>query len=413
MSQYIALRLRKLPTIYWVVKPDDLNFEAPQDLVVTTQQGCEVGRAMRVVDIKPSEARDEGDPFVVEILRLVNAEDREKLAELKVREKEAFLQARDKIQHHQLCMKLLKAEYLFDYSRLVLYFKSESKVDFRDLLKSLAGIFKTRIELRQIGVRDETKLLGGIGCCGKEVCCAQFMNAFYPVSTKMAKEQNLSLNPAKLSGICGRLLCCLAHEHEYYASFHGKYPKLGAEVVIGSEIARVMDINYITCRITLSFADRRKAQHDLEQIKGRKDQATGRNLWWVNLPDQAEPDLSLLLKNLNPPGTGKKKKKADGAPRNSEDDAPAGDSDDRGEARPPRPDNRGGRERSGRPERSDRPSPADRQDRPARPERSDRSDRQDNRPDRSERRDRSERPGQGGREPLDSNRDEKPDNDQG
>jgi len=363
VSQYFALRLRKLPTIYWVVKPDDLNFEAPQDLVVTTQQGCEVGRVMRVVDTRPAGARDEGDPFVIEVLRLVNDEDRAKLAELKIREKEAFLQAREKIQHHQLCMKLLKAEYLFDYSRLVLYFKSESKVDFRDLLKSLAGIFKTRIELRQIGVRDETKLIGGIGCCGKEVCCAQFMNVFYPVSTKMAKEQNLSLNPVKLSGICGRLLCCLAHEHEYYASFHGKYPKLGAEIVVGSEIARVMDINYITCRITISYADRRKVQHALEQIKGRKDQATGRNLWWVSIPDQPEPDLSLLLKNLNPPGTGKKKKKSEGAPRNADEDGSSGGAEDRHETRPARqerPENRQGRERPPRPERTDRPDRPDR-----------------------------------------------------
>ncbi len=347
MSQYIALRLRKLPAIYWVAKPDDLEIEPPQDLVVTTQHGCEVGRAMRVQNEKPADAKEEGGPFIIEILRPVNAEDREKMAEIKVREKDAFLQARDKIHHHQLNMKLLKAEYLFDFSRLILYFKSESKVDFRDLLKSLAGIFKTRIELRQIGVRDETKLIGGIGCCGKEVCCAQFMNTFYPVSTKMAKEQNLSLNPAKLSGICGRLLCCLAHEYEYYASFHGKFPKLNAEIVIGNEIARVMDINYITCRILLGFPDRRKAHYSLDQIKGRKDQATGRNLWWVNLPDQPEPDLSILLKNLNPPGTGKKKKKSDGSARNeNDDDQQTGSSEEK---------NAGGRQRSGGRNRNDRP----------------------------------------------------------
>ena len=314
MSQYVALRLRKLPTLYWVIRPD-MDITPPQDLVVTTQHGCEIARAMRLLDHKPPGLKGESDPFIVEILRPINDDDRIKMAELKKKEHEAYLQARDKIHHHQLSMKLLKAEYLYDYSRLILYFKSESKVDFRDLLKSLASQFKTRIELRQIGVRDETRLLGGIGCCGKAVCCAQFMNTFYPVSTKMAKEQNLSLNPAKLSGICGRLLCCLAHEHEYYASFHGKFPKLNAEIVVGTETARVMDINYITRKILLSFIDRRKVHYSLDQVSGRKDQATGRNLWWISLPGEGEPDLSVLLRNLNPPGSGKKKKKGDSSPR--------------------------------------------------------------------------------------------------
>lgn len=318
MSQYVALRLRKLPTVYWAAKPD-LEIDPPQDLVVTTQHGCEIARAMRLLDRRPHDLKGESDPFIVEILRTVTSEDCEKIAELKKREQEAFRQAREKIQNHNLSMKLLKAEYLYDYSRLILYFKSENKVDFRDLLKSLASQFKTRIELRQIGVRDETRLLGGIGCCGKEVCCAQFMNAFYPVSTKMAKEQNLSLNPAKLSGICGRLLCCLAHEHEYYASFHGKFPKLNAEIVVGSDTARVMDINYITQKILLGFPDRRKVSYELDQVSGRKDQATGRNLWWISLPGEPEPDLSILLRNLNPPGSGKKKKKGDSAQRKDGD----------------------------------------------------------------------------------------------
>lgn len=331
MSQYIALRLRKLPVIYWTVKPQDMELSAPQDVVVTTQQGCEIARVMRTSDDRPAGYKDESEPFIIEILRPVDADDKEKIAEVRAKEKDAFLQARDRIQHHQLCMKLLKAEFLFDYSRLILYFKSDNKVDFRDLLKSLASIFKTRIELRQIGVRDETKLIGGIGCCGKEVCCAQFMNTFYPVSTKMAKEQNLSLNPAKLSGICGRLLCCLAHEHEYYASFHGKFPKITAEIVVGEETARVMDINYITQKILLGFADRHKAYYDLDKVCGRKDQTTGRNLWWVKIPGNEEPDLSILLKNLNPPGSGKRKKKNDYAgPR------PQGEQGDDNTGSPPR-----------------------------------------------------------------------------
>jgi cell fate regulator YaaT (PSP1 superfamily) len=307
-----------------------MELNPPQDVVVTTQQGCEIARVMRIANERPADYKDESEPFIVEVLRPVSAEDREKIAEVRARERAAFLQARDRIQHHQLSMKLLKAEYLYDFGRLILYFKSDNKVDFRDLLKSLAAIFKTRIELRQIGVRDETKLIGGIGCCGKEVCCAQFMNTFYPVSTKMAKEQNLSLNPAKLSGICGRLLCCLGHEHEYYASFHGKFPKISAEIVVGGETARVMDINYITRKILLGFGDRRKAYYDLEKVNGRKDQATGRNLWWISIPGEAEPDLSILLKNLNPPGSGKRKKKPEGAPRKGPGDNDGGAPDAQG-----------------------------------------------------------------------------------
>lgn len=328
MTLYIALRLRKLSVVYWFKKPDDVELYETQDVIVNTQHGVEVGRILRITDTKPANL-DEETPFVTEFVRVVNDDDRNQLKDLCKKEKEAFIQARKKIEEHQLPMKLLKAEYLFDCSRLILYFKSDNKVDFRELLKSLASLFRTRIELRQIGVRDETKLLGGIGCCGKPVCCSQFMNVFYPVSTKMAKEQNLSLNPAKLSGICGRLLCCLAHEHEYYASFHGKYPRITAEVVVGEETGRVMDINYITRKVIIGFADKRKATFNLDDIRGRKDNSTGRNLWWVKTEGEKEPDLSVLLKNLNPPGTGKKKKKFDVT--QSEDDSLDGESIDSSE----------------------------------------------------------------------------------
>lgn len=297
--------------IYWAIRPA-FAVEELQDLVVKTQHGTEIARVLRFSDKMPENFNSDENKFVSEIIRAVDDDDRRTIEEIRRKEKDAFRQTRAKIAEHQLCMKLLKAEFLFDMSRVVFYFKSENKVDFRELLKSLASLFKTRIELRQIGVRDESKLIGGIGCCGKEVCCAQFMTTFYPVSTKMAKEQNLSLNPAKLSGICGRLLCCLGHEHEYYASFHGKFPKIASEVVVGEETARVMDINYITRKILLGFPDRRKNYFDLDVVHGRKDSTTGRNLWWVQLPNEPEPDLTLLLKNLNPPGSGKKKKKSDG-----------------------------------------------------------------------------------------------------
>lgn len=293
MSQFVALRLRKLPVIHWFLEPN-LALESTQKVVVRTQHGQEVATVLRT---RPTDVPIKGgdDQFVKEILRLLTPEDQQKLHELCQREREAFLKARALVAQHKLDMKLLRAEYLFDQSRLLFYFKSEIKVDFRDLLRSLGQTFRTRIELRQIGVRDEARLLGGIGCCGKEVCCAQFMTSFGQVSTKMAKDQNLSLNPEKLSGICGRLLCCLAHEHEYYASFHGKYPKLGAEIAIGSEKAKVMDINFITQKALVGFLDRRKLFVPLAQIKGRKEPVTGRNLWWSQEEGQPEPDLDTLL----------------------------------------------------------------------------------------------------------------------
>lgn len=291
-SQY-AIKFRKLPQIHWFQQGIDFPLTEQMQVIVRTQQGTEVGRVLKVVSGDHS-IEVSSEAFVKEIIRPVSPSDVETLQEIENKEKEAFAKGKEIIQQHSLAMKLLKAEYLFDSSRLIFYYKAESKVDFRDLLKSLASSFRTRIELRQIGVRDETKLLGGIGCCGKTVCCAQFMTRFHPVSTKMAKDQNLSMNPAKLSGICCRLLCCIAHEHNYYATFHGKFPKLGAEILVGCEKARVMDLNYITQKSVITFLDRRKISVPLANIIGRKDRETGRNLWWVQEPGEPEPDLSIL-----------------------------------------------------------------------------------------------------------------------
>ena len=349
MSRFVALRLRKLPVVHWHPE-SQLSLEPQQRVVVRTVHGLETGLVLRQLP-EGKDVAVEGEPFVKEILRVMDKKDLETARDLVQRENDAFARAKRIVVDSKLPMRLLKAEYFFDQSRLILYYKSESKVDFRDLLKTLAGTFRTRIELRQIGVRDETKLLGGIGCCGKEVCCNQFMQNFHPVSTKMAKDQNLSLNPAKLSGICMRLLCCLAHEYEYYASFHGKFPKMGAEILLGTERARVSDINYITRKILVSYYDRRKASVPLEHIKGRKDPQTGRNLWWVQEPGQPEPDVNLLLVPIVPPaprpprgekpgGTagGNTGGNAEGqaAPGGDGSAAPRGDRPPRG-PRPPRP----------------------------------------------------------------------------
>jgi len=310
VSRYASFRLRKLPMVHWFSIPDQLNLSPRQQVLTRTQHGTEIATVLRVLpDDRSLEQIPE--PFIQELIRPLTPEDRKAAKELADREQQAFKRTRELIVQHQLDMKLLKAEYLFDGTRLILYYKAENKVDFRDLLKSLASSFKTRIELRQIGVRDETKLLGGIGCCGKEVCCRQFLGSFHPVTTKMAKDQNLSLNPAKLSGVCQRLLCCLSYEHKYYASFHGRFPKISAEILIGTERARVMDLNFITQKVLVGFMDRRKLYVQLEHIKGRKDPQTGRNLWWVQEPGQPEPDVAILLQPIVPP--------AERMPRNRKD----------------------------------------------------------------------------------------------
>lgn len=299
MSRYVSLRFRKLPVVHWHLEPQ-LDLSPGQKVVAKTVHGQEIGTVLAVL-AENSEPKTPTEPFVKDIVRVVDENDRVAMSEICRKEREAFQRSRELVAQHKLEMKMLKAEYFFDQTRLILYYKSDIKVDFRDLLKSLATSFRTRIELRQIGVRDETKLLGGLGCCGKEVCCAQFMTQFTQVSTKMAKDQNLSLNPVKLSGICGRLLCCLGHEYEYYASFHGKFPKLGAEIVVGPEKGRVMDLNYITRTLLIGFWDRRKVTVSLDIVKGRKDPATGRNMWWVQEEGQPEPDLTILFQQFVPP----------------------------------------------------------------------------------------------------------------
>lgn len=299
MSRYVSLRFRKLPVVHWHLEPQ-LDLSPGQKVVAKTVHGQEVGTVLAVL-AENAEPKTPTEAFVKDIVRVVDENDRVTMSEICKKEREAFQRSRELVSQHKLEMKMLKAEYFFDQTRLILYYKSDIKVDFRDLLKSLATSFRTRIELRQIGVRDETKLLGGLGCCGKEVCCAQFMTQFTQVSTKMAKDQNLSLNPVKLSGICGRLLCCLGHEYEYYASFHGKFPKMGAEIVVGPEKGRVMDLNYITRTLLIGFWDRRKASVSLDVVKGRKDPATGRNMWWVQEEGQPEPDLSILFQQIVPP----------------------------------------------------------------------------------------------------------------
>lgn len=223
MVKVIGVRFRRAGKIYYF---DPLDFEIKQgdNVIVETARGIEYGAVVlgpREVDettiIQPLKS----------VIRPASVEDDEMERENKVKEREAFQICLEKIQKHSLDMKLIDCEYTFDNNKVLFYFTADGRIDFRELVKDLAAVFKTRIELRQIGVRDETKILGGIGVCGRALCCHSYLTDFVPVSIKMAKEQNLSLNPTKISGVCGRLMCCLKNEEEAYEELNSKLPNVG------------------------------------------------------------------------------------------------------------------------------------------------------------------------------------------
>ena len=212
MTEVVGVRFKSSGKIYYF-DPGEMKIEANTDVIVETARGLEYGKA--VLGNQDVEESKVVQPLK-RVVRLATAEDREKMLASQAKEEDARRICLEKIQQRQLPMKLVGVEYSFDGSKVLFYFTAEGRVDFRELVKDLASVFKTRIELRQIGVRDEAKMLGGLGSCGRELCCASFLGDFEPVSIRMAKEQNLSLNPSKISGICGRLMCCLKYESYGY-----------------------------------------------------------------------------------------------------------------------------------------------------------------------------------------------------
>lgn len=222
MVTVIGVRFKKAGKIYYF-SPDDLDIKKDTYVIVETARGIEFGEC--VVEPKQIEENDIVSPLK-NVLRIASEEDIKKHNENKAKEKEAFSICIDKIEQHDLKMKLIDVEYTFDNNKVIFYFTADGRVDFRELVKDLASIFRTRIELRQIGVRDEAKMIGGLGPCGRVMCCSTFLGDFAPVSIKMAKEQNLSLNPTKISGICGRLMCCLNYEQNTYEDIRRILPKV-------------------------------------------------------------------------------------------------------------------------------------------------------------------------------------------
>ena len=226
MLTVIGVRFRAAVKIYYF-DPADRQIKIGDHVIVETARGIEYGYVVlgnREVD------ETKVIPPLKPVIRMATDEDRAIEAKNKEKEKEAFKICQEKIKKHNLEMKLIDAEYTFDNNKVLFYFTADGRIDFRELVKDLASVFKTRIELRQVGVRDETKIMGGIGICGRPLCCHSYLSEFIPVSIKMAKEQNLSLNPTKISGVCGRLMCCLKNEEETYEVLNSKLPGIGDTV---------------------------------------------------------------------------------------------------------------------------------------------------------------------------------------
>lgn len=270
MVEVIGVRFRTAGKIYFF---DPLKFDVKRGdhVIVETARGIEYGTVV-------------GDPKEVEddkviqplkpVLRVATARDTEQENANKQKEREAFKICLEKIKKHKLDMKLIDAEYTFDNNKVLFYFTADGRIDFRELVKDLASVFKTRIELRQIGVRDETKIMGGIGICGRTLCCHAHLSEFVPVSIKMAKEQNLSLNPTKISGMCGRLMCCLKHEEETYEYLNRKLPNVGDYVTTDDGLkGEVHSVNVLRqlVKVLIENNDEKEIrEYKVEQLRFKK-----------------------------------------------------------------------------------------------------------------------------------------------
>ena len=242
MTKVIGVRFRTAGKIYFF-SPGKFEVKRGDQVIVETARGVEFGNVV----MGPKEVKDEEitQPLKT-VIRLATEDDRRVEEKNRKKEKEAFQICLEKIHKHGLEMKLIDAEYTFDNNKVLFYFTADGRIDFRELVKDLASVFRTRIELRQIGVRDETKMLGGIGICGRELCCKSYLTDFVPVSIKMAKEQNLSLNPTKISGVCGRLMCCLKNEQDTYEYLNSRLPSVGDYVTTpGGMKGEVQSINVL------------------------------------------------------------------------------------------------------------------------------------------------------------------------
>lgn len=265
MAQIIGIRFRRAGKVYYF-DPGEETFIAGEGAIVETTRGTEYGTV-----VIPNREKDDSGRQIKPIIRKATDKDTSRAEENRQKEQEAAAIFEEKVKKHGLDMKLTNVEYTFDGNKIVFYFTADGRVDFRELVKDLAGVFRIRIELRQIGVRDETKMVGGLGPCGRPACCCSFLGDFQPVSIKMAKEQNLSLSPTKISGLCGRLMCCLNYEHKYYEEVTRRMPRGGAEVVTNDGKGTVYSTNClketVKVRLELDENNVELREYNLEDIK--------------------------------------------------------------------------------------------------------------------------------------------------
>ena len=263
MIKIVGVRFKNAGKIYYF-DPVDFEIEKNIDVVVETARGLEYGKIV----VGPKEIEEEKliSPLKP-IIRIATEEDKAIYRENKEKAKETFEICQQKIKEHGLTMFLIDCEYTFDRNKLIFYFTAEGRIDFRELVKDLASIFKTRIELRQIGVRDEAKSIGGLGTCGRKLCCSSWLGDFQPVSIKMAKDQCLSLIPTKISGRCGRLFCCLKYEHDVYVEAIEKMPVVGSVVKVENQKGKVIEINPLLEQIKIEFNDKTIKTCLAEEVK--------------------------------------------------------------------------------------------------------------------------------------------------
>ena len=293
MIKIIGVRFRNAGKIYYF-DPKKLPIKKGDHVIVETARGIEYGSVV-------ADAREVTDDQVVQplkpVIRIANADDNARAQRNKEKEKEAFRICLEKIRKHKLEMKLIDTEYTFDNNKVLFYFTADGRIDFRELVKDLASVFKTRIELRQIGVRDETKVVGGVGICGRELCCHTFLSEFAPVSIKMAKEQNLSLNPTKISGVCGRLMCCLKNEEDTYEYLNSRLPGIGDRVIADDGLkGEVQSVNVLRqlVKVLVDVQDEKELrEYKVEQLKFKPRRKKEK----LNLNDMELKELKALEKD--------------------------------------------------------------------------------------------------------------------
>ena len=277
MAKVIGVQFQNNGKVYYF-DPGNLEPHSGDYVIVNTERGDDLAEVVvEIFDFQPAEK----DPPLKNVIRVATEQDIRAASDNRSKEKEAFVICQKKIQEHKLEMKLVSVEYAFDGNKILFYFTANGRVDFRSLVKDLASVFKTRIELRQIGVRDEARMIGGLGPCGRPICCRAFLNDFQPVSIKMAKEQNLSLNPTKISGVCGRLMCCLKYEQDQYEQVRKRMPRVGKEVGTPDGKGTVTELNVVKETVSVRIVN-----GDSSEIKTYPLDAITRN---SNDPKETRP----------------------------------------------------------------------------------------------------------------------------